>query len=91
MILGDNKGSPECRRVVFADRPKEGRRLTTGGKYSEVIVARIITEIQVVGDEETRRLRTARRGGPGYIPAESEMNQVFEHGFVILVLGFIGG
>ena len=44
MILGDNNGSPEWRRVVFAALPKEGRRLAVGGKYSEVIFAGVVTE-----------------------------------------------
>ena len=66
MILGDSKGSPECRRVVFGDLPKEGRLPTTGGKYSEVIVARVMVGIQVVvGEEETERLGAGRRGRRG--------------------------
>lgn len=81
MILGDNKGSPECRRVAFADLPKEGRLLAIGGKYSEVMMARG-TQVVVGSEEETRRLRGAGRRGRGYIPAKSEMNQVFEHGSV---------
>ena len=90
MILGDNKGSPERRRVVFADLPDERRVSAIGGKYSEVIVARVITGTQVVvGEEETKRLRVAKKGGRGYIPTKSEMNQFFEHGSVSLILGFI--
>jgi len=42
-ILGDNSGSPERRRVVFATLPREGRRSAMGGKYSEVIFAGIIS------------------------------------------------
>ena len=53
-ILGDNNGSPERRRVVFAGLPKDGRRLAMGGKYSEVIVARNIAETQVAVGEEDR-------------------------------------
>lgn len=52
MIFGDSKGSPECRRVAFSDLPKEGRVLAVGGKYSEVIAARVITGTQG-GDERT--------------------------------------
>jgi hypothetical protein len=65
MILGDSKGSPECRRVGLTDLPKEGRLLATGGKYSEVIVARVMVGIQVVVGEGTKRLRAGRRGRRG--------------------------
>lgn len=55
MILGDNKGSPERRRVVSADLSKDGRWFAVGGKYSEVIVARVIEETQIVGEGKTER------------------------------------
>jgi hypothetical protein len=55
IILGDINGSPECRRVVFAALPKEGAASTVGGKYSEAIVARVITETEVVDEVKTEK------------------------------------
>ena len=85
MTLGDNSGSPERRRVVFAALPKEGAPFAVGGKYSEVIFAWVIAETQTVaGEVETERSAEddeERRAGL-YTP-KKEMNQILEHGVVI--------
>ena len=70
MILGDSNGSPERRRVVFANLPREGGLLGVGGKYSEAIFAFAITELGLssVGWGWKGVRRTAKRGELGYIP-----------------------
>ena len=80
-ILGDNNGSPECRRVVFAALSKKGRRFAVGGKYSEAIVARIIAETQVVGDEgKTERwVENCEKKKTGLNTPKNKMNPVLEH------------
>lgn len=83
MIFGDNKGSPERKRVAFAVLPKEGGPSVVGGKYSEVIIVGAFAEIQVVGEEETERSAgdgEERRTGL-YTP-KGEMNQILEHSVV---------
>jgi hypothetical protein len=84
MILGDNNGSPECRRVVFA-LPREGRPLVIGGKYSEVIFAWAVAEAQVVvgGVETERCAEDGEEKRAGLYTPKKEMNQIFEHGLVI--------
>jgi len=74
MILGDNNGSPERRRVVFAALPKGGGTLGVGGKYSEDMFARAVVGTQVVV-ERKGVLRVARRGGLGYISRKKKKNQ----------------
>ena len=51
MILGDNNGWPERRRVASAALAKEGRQSGAGGKYSEDIFSRAIAKTQAVVDE----------------------------------------
>ena len=69
MILGDNSGAPERRRVVF-DLLKEGRPLTVGGKYSEVMFVWAVAETRSLSVRWRWKgvLGTAGRGGRGYIP-----------------------